>query len=65
MLISTPLKKLLPRNHLLENNYFPSAYLIVATYLLLNQSFFQEISILFKLVWSVVFLHFCEASLLK
>ena len=42
-------KELLASNNLLENNYFPS------TYLLLNKFFLQEISTLLKLVWSVAF----------
>ena len=47
--VTLPRKKLLASNHLLENNYFPS------TYLLLNKCFLQEISTLLKLVWSVAF----------
>ena len=52
--VPLPRKKLLASNHLLENNYFPS------TYLILNKYFLQEISTLLKLVWSVPFSHFCE-----
>ena len=50
---------LLPNNHLLENNYFSSIYL------LLNKYYLQEIITPLELVWCVVFSHFCEASLLK
>ena len=40
-------------------------YLFNGAYLLLNNFFMQEISTLLKLVWSVIFSHFCETSLLK
>ena len=38
LLISTPLKKLLPSNYLMENNYSRSSYLLV------NKYTFQEIT---------------------